>query len=484
MSERKIRVRFAPSPTGELHMGSVRTALFNYLFAKAYDGLMILRIEDTDEKRSTDESLQTIINGLRWCGIDWDEGPEKGGISPPYFQSERLPMHQEYARKLMELGKTYYCDCTSEESEDCHCFEKNQDELKNSGKAAIRFKVPPGVTEVHDQIQGNVSFKNEDIKDFVILKSNGHPVYNFAVVVDDITMGVTHIIRGNDHLSNTPKQILLYNAFGIEPPAIAHQPLILSPLGGKLSKRQLTKPQNEPNSPNYVPAVNVEWYREHGFLPEAFVNYLAKLCWNDGTENEFYTLDELIKVFKIEDVTNTPALYDWKKLKWYNGMYMRKLSPEEYLKRCLPFLIKTYGEDILNDKNDEWIQKLLLIYQERIEYFDEIGEKVRYIFERPTKFDQDDLKKVKWDNEGSELLKEFVIDICYKSDFSTESLEAVTHNFVETKQIKAGRILQIVRLAVSGTRATPGIYDILFLLGKSEVKERITSFVDNIPFIQ
>ena len=488
MAEKEIRVRFAPSPTGELHMGSVRTALFNYLFAKANKGKMILRIEDTDEKRSTEESLHTIINGLRWMGLDWDEGPEKGGISPPYYQSQRIEIHREYAQKLIDAGKTYYCNCSGgDPTSPCKCFEKNQEEIKNSPDAAVRFKVPPGTTEIDDKIRGQVVFNNEDIVDFIILKSNGHPVYNFAVVVDDITMGVTHIIRGEDHLSNAPKQIMLYKALGVEPPVMAHQPLIHSPLGGKLSKRQLAKPQNEPDSPKYVPAVNVEWYRDHGFLPEAFLNYLTKLCWSDGTDREFYTLKELEENFKLEDISPTSALYDWNKLKWFNGMYLRKMSTDDFVAKCLPFLNKAFGDKLeqkIQQFGEDWPYRLLVNYQERVEYFDEIGEKTGFYFERPTEFNSKDIKKVKWDNEAKSLLQEYLLDICHRSDFTIDSLEEISKKFIEDKNIKPGRILQVVRLAVSGTRATPGIYDVLSLLGEEEVRERLKYFIENVEVIQ
>jgi len=484
MTEREIRVRFAPSPTGELHIGSVRTALFNYLYAKSTGGKMLLRIEDTDDERSTEESLGTIIDGMKWLGLDWDEGPEKGGQAAPYFQSERINIHREYARKFIDSGMTYYCDCAGSGSfESCDCHKKDQEELRNSGTSAVRFRIPEGVTEVDDLIRGKVTFNNHDIKDFIIVKSNGDPVYNFAVVVDDITMGVSHIIRGEDHLSNTPKQIMLYKALDIDPPVMAHLPLIHSPLGGKLSKRQIEKPQNEPDSPKYVPAVNVEWYRERGFLPAAFVNYLASLCWNDGSDNEFFSLDELVEKFDIKGISPTPALYDWKKLKWFNANYVRKLSAEKFTELCLPFLIKAHGKEQVETKGDEWASKLLPLYQERVEYFEEIGEKTKFFFERPPEFSPADIKKVKWDNEIRELMKEFLIDTCSKSDFTIENLEESFNSFAESKEIKLGGIMQPARLAVSGTRATPGLYEVLHLLGKNETIERIRYFIENVDVI-
>jgi len=484
MTEREIRVRFAPSPTGQLHIGSVRTALFNYLFVKSGGGKMVLRIEDTDEQRSTEESLRTIIDGLRWLGIDWDEGPEKGGIAESYYQSERVEIHREYAQKLIDAGKTYYCDCTGDEGPTtCNCKNKDQEALKNSPNSVVRFNIPDGITEIDDLIRGKVKFNNLDIKDFVILKSNGNPVYNFAVVVDDITMGITHVIRGDDHLSNTPKQILLYKALGVEPPIMAHLPLILSPLGGKLSKRQIAKPQNTPDSQNYVPAVNVEWYCENGFLPEAFVNYLARLCWSNGTDEEFFTLDELIEKFSMKGVSPTAALYDWKKLKWYNANYIRNLSVERFIDECMPFFIKAHGKEAVDEKGEEWCSKLLPLYQERVEYFAEIGDKTKFYFERPVEFTPKDIKKVKWNDETRDLLKEFLLDICAKSDFTVENLESTINQFTEQKEIKLGRIMQPIRLAVSGTRATPGLYDVLNLIGKEETIERVKWFIDNVDVI-
>jgi glutamyl-tRNA synthetase len=483
MPENKIRVRFAPSPTGQLHIGSVRTALFNYLFAKANDGLIVLRIEDTDEKRSTDESLRTIIDGMKWLGLDWDEGPEKGGISEPYFQSERVALHREYAQKLIDEGKTYYCNCQTEtEKGSCECAGKNQETIKSTGDGAVRYKIPPGITEVNDLIRGKVTFNNEDLRDFILLKANGNPVYNFAVVVDDITMGVTHIIRGEDHLSNTPKQILLYKALGVEPPIMAHLPLINSPLGGKLSKRQLLNQQNDPSSDKYVPAVNVEWYREQGFLPEAVVNYLARLGWSDGSDNEFFTLQQLETIFDIRGIVQTPALFDWKKLKWFNGMYIRNLSPDRFCDEIMPYFIKAHGDQV-DSKPHDWIRMLLLLYQERVDYFAEIGDKTGFYFTRPTAYDPADVKKVKWTTEIRVYMKEFLIDICSKSDFSVENLEELSKEFAESRGLKLGAILQPVRLAVTGSRATPGLFEILHLIGKDESIERMKQFIDNVEVV-
>jgi len=479
------RVRFAPSPTGELHIGSARTALFNYLFARARGGKMILRIEDTDEKRSTDESLRTIIDGLKWLGMGWDEGPEKGGISPPYFQSERIELHREYARKLIDSGKAYFCECPGGEGIDrqCLCMNKDQKALSEPGKAALRFHVPDGSTEVIDLIRGKVVFDNREIKDFIIMKSNNIPVYNFAVVVDDITMGVTHVIRGEDHLSNTPKQILIYQALGAEIPIMAHLPLINSPLGGKLSKRQLTKPQNDPKSSNYVPAVNVEWYRDNGFLPEAIVNYLARLGWSDGTDNEFFSLADLEKKFAIECVAKTPALFDWKKLKWFNGKYIRDLSPSEYVENVIPYLQRAHGIENVKIHGKEWIEKLMILYQERIEYFVEIGPTTDFYFNRPTQFDPRDISKVKWDSESRDLTVQYIDILSKIGNFTEDEIEKATRSFVETKGVELGRLIHPARLAISGTRATPGIFAVLNLLGKDETTGRLKFFIDNVPVL-
>ncbi|MEK7812777.1 MAG: glutamate--tRNA ligase, partial [Candidatus Desantisbacteria bacterium] len=342
-----IRVRFAPSPTGYLHIGGSRTALFNWLFAKHNQGTFVLRIEDTDIERSSQGSEGTIISSLRWLGLDWDEGPDIGGEFGPYRQCERLAIYNEYAEELLKQGKAYYCYCIEEELEerrtqalaekrtpgyDGRCRNlstKEQEQLKASGrKPSIRFHVPDEIPAViiQDEVRGQVVFQPDTLKDFVIVRSNGVASYNFAVVIDDSLMKITHVIRGEDHLSNTPKQILIYQALGFNLPHFAHLPLMLGEDGSRLSKRH--------------GATSTEAFKDMGYLSEAMVNYLALRGWaeGDGINRELYAACDLIDCFSIEGVSKSAAIFDMQKLTWMNGIYIRQLPPDELTQLCLPYI--------------------------------------------------------------------------------------------------------------------------------------------------
>jgi len=333
----QVRVRFAPSPTGSLHIGGARTALFNWLFARKHDGVFVLRLEDTDLLRSSEESSAGIIDGLQWLGLNWDEGPETGGSYGPYRQSERLPVYRKYLEQLVADGQAYYCFCSNEELQQekeaarngkrdykysgrCRelTSEEVQQRLSQGLKPVIRIKAPDnGTCVVHDLIRGDVEFNYVLMDDFIIAKSDGWPTYNFAVVVDDASMDITHVIRAEEHLSNTPKQLLIYESLGLTPPLFAHVSMILAPDRSKLSKRH--------------GATSVQEFREQGYLPEALVNYLALLGWSSGDDRDFWSLDELVAEFDLENISRSPAVYDIEKLTWMNGNYLGKADSERLL---------------------------------------------------------------------------------------------------------------------------------------------------------
>ncbi|MFH1710595.1 MAG: glutamate--tRNA ligase, partial [bacterium] len=375
-----VRVRFAPSPTGFLHIGGARTALYNWLFAKANKGTFILRIEDTDRTRSTEEAVKAILDGLEWLGLDWNEGPGIGGDFGPYFQTERLSIYKDWADKLVKENKAYYCFCTPEELEEerklaaqrkeapkynAKCRElaaSEVEKLSGSGKPKVlRFKLPmTGITKVNDMIRGEVSFENELLDDFVMIKSDGFPTYNFAAVVDDHLMRISHVIRGDDHLSNTPRQILLYHAFGLIPPRFAHIPMIMGTDRTRLSKRH--------------GATSVIEYNALGYLPEAVVNYIARLGWGHK-DQEIFSIQELIEKFSVEKVQKTSAIFDTTKLNWLNAHYIKNSSIERVVSLAMPFIERSYpGTD------KAYAEKVVKCLQDRLKTIAEIVPLSDYFF--------------------------------------------------------------------------------------------------------
>jgi glutamyl-tRNA synthetase len=481
----EVRVRFAPSPTGYLHIGSARTALFNYLYARRHKGKFILRIEDTDQNRSTVESLRNIIDSLLWLNIKWDEGPvyelpsegeEIDSMGPygPYFQHKRDERYREYGRKLLDAGLAYLCNCPPTEvvgGSTCHCRSR-QDEINPQDANSIKFAIPKGVTEVHDLIRGQVVFDNSTIDDFLMIRPNGIATYNFAVVCDDIDMRVTHVIRGEDHLSNTPKQIMIYHALGYEPPALGHIPLIHGDDGVRLSKRH--------------GVVSVDWYREQGFLPEAFVNYLARLGWSDGTDQEFFTLDELERKFDISGVAKSPAKFDYDKLIWFNGKYIRQLNDEKLYRVCEPRLVKAglIVPDEMTPGKKEWVKAILSLYRERIRYLGEVPELIEYFFNDPQEYLLKDLQKAKVDSKAMALLEGLLWLFEGMNVFHAKALEEMIKNFIGEKEVDLGRVIHPLRLAVTGRRATPGMFETLQLLGQKRVLRRLGKFVRRVKPVE
>jgi glutamyl-tRNA synthetase len=469
-----VRVRFAPSPTGALHIGGARTALFNWLFARNQKGKFILRIEDTDRERSTLEANRAIFEGLEWLGLDWDEGPNVGGPFGPYHQTERVEIHQKHAQQLLNEGKAYYCFCTPEELDrkrkeaearkeapryDGHCRKLSEAEIKKKVESGIpkvvRFLLPPvGETVVDDLVRGKVVFKNELLDDFVILKSDGFPTYNFACVVDDRLMETTHVIRGDDHLSNTPRQILLYQAFGWALPKFAHIPMILGKDKARLSKRH--------------GATSVIEYSRLGYLPEAMLNYIAKLGWGCGNQ-EIFSREELIEKFSLAGVNKNPAVFDVEKLNWLNGQYIRKILPERLFDLCEPLLIEAFGTHDL-----AYMKKVVTAFHDRLVLIPDIVTLSGYFFKDAFEYDPKGVEKY-FKPENSRKILETLKERLGKVDpFTKENIEPVFKQLAAEMNVKLGVIIHPCRLALTGRLETPPMYDVVEILGKEKVLQRLT----------
>jgi glutamyl-tRNA synthetase len=459
----EIRVRFAPSPTGYLHIGGARTALFNWLYSRNTRGRFILRIEDTDRTRSTDEYIDAILEGMKWLGLDWDEGP--------FRQTDRFDVYRNYADKLLKEGKAYYCYCSAEELEVRRKKAMIEGKpLKYDGRCrglkepvpgiapSVRFRMPQqGQTVVDDLMRGKVVFENEQLDDLIILRSDGTPTYNLTVVVDDVDMRITHIIRGDDHLNNTPKQIQLYQAFGYAVPKFAHLPMILGADKTRLSKRH--------------GATSVMAYYEMGYLPEALVNYLVRLGWSYG-DQEVFTRDELIRHFSFEHVGKAAAVFNPEKLLWMNSQYMMSSSPEKLAELVMPFLVKEQiiSKDQVLDK--AWLAKAVQTLQERAKTLVELASSLRYYISGDVVFN--DKAKEKFLNEKSrELLKELKDGVSSISEFSKPEIENLFKSLVEKHGVKLGALAQPMRVAMTGGTESPGIYEVLEVLGKEKVLARL-----------
>lgn len=509
----EIRVRFAPSPTGFLHIGGARTALFNYLFAKKYEGVFVLRIEDTDKERSKPEYEMDIMDSLRWLGIEWDEGPNVGGNYGPYRQSERGGIYKKYLEKLLKEGRAYYCFCSEDELEamrqyqlsigqvpryqgKCRNLSKEviEKNLKEGKKFVIRFKVEEKKVEFVDLIRGKIEFDASLIGDFVIAKDLTSPLYNFACVVDDFEMKISHVIRAEEHISNTPKQILIQKALGFPQPAYAHLPLILGPDRSKLSKRH--------------GATSISEYRKIGYLPEALINFMAFLGWNPGISREFYSMASLIKEFSLERVQKGGAVFNIKKLDFLNGFYIRQKSIEKLTELCLPYLIEAnlikpefkeiqypsaYGaKEIVQsykivetgeEINLETLQKIVSICQQRLKKLSEISELTDFFFKKALTYDKNILK---WkDMEEKEIIKAIdrLENLCSKikeNEWNKENLEKILMeeavNFSKEIGKEAGDrgyLLWPLRVALTGKEASAGPFEIAEILGKEKTLKRI-----------
>ncbi len=473
----KVRTRFAPSPTGYLHIGGLRTALYGYLYAKKYDGDFVLRIEDTDTARYVDGSVQIIYDTMRDSGIMYDEGPDVGGNYGPYVQSERKALYKEYAEKLVELGGAYYCFCDKERIEslkdengncryDKHCLSLSKEEIAkkiaNGEPYVIRQNVPTeGVGTYHDLVYGDISVDYKDIEDGILLKSDGMPTYNFANVVDDHLMGITHVIRGTEYLSSTPKYNLMYDAFGWERPTYIHLPPIMKDATRKLSKRH--------GDASY------EDFVKKGYVKQAIVNYIALLGWSPKSNTEKMSLEELKQNFSLDGISKSSSIFDETKMKWLSGEYIKEMSDEEFVQTADEFLrqSKVYGKyDLLK------IAKLL---KTRVEIFSEIPEKINFLEE----FGEYDLnmythKKMKTDLEIAKIvLPEAKKALSELSDFTFDGIHDAVMALVSKLGMKNGQVFWCIRVAISGKESTPGgVMEIAELLGKEETLRRLDFSID------
>ncbi|MBF0224577.1 MAG: glutamate--tRNA ligase [Desulfobacterales bacterium] len=453
----KIITRFPPSPTGYLHIGGARTALFNWLYARHNNGKFILRIEDTDQERSTKESVDAIFEALEWLGIDWDEGP--------YFQSKRFDIYDEYIQKLIDTDNAYYCTCSPEELElmrknamdagdkpkyDGRCREKG---LKKADNAVVRFKSKlTGATVVEDAVKGNVVFQNNELDDFIIKRSDGIPTYNFVVVIDDITMGINTIIRGDDHLNNTPKQIQLYNAFGCKLPLFAHVPMVLGHDKTRLSKRH--------------GAMSVTAYRDMGYLPEALLNYLVRLGWSFGDE-EFFTKKDLIEKFNLTNIGKSAGVFNPEKLLALNYDHIKICDIKKLVNLVKPFL-KAKGIDA---PNDEYLEKIIKTLNQRSKTLVEMADNAMFYFDKEIKYGDDTKKHL--NTSSFESINFLIKEIEEIKDFTEHTLEEAFKRVMEKTGLKLGKIAQPVRVALTGKTASPGIFEIIEVLGKEKAIKRL-----------
>lgn len=482
MSE--VRVRFAPSPTGYLHIGGARTALFNWLFARKMGGKLILRIEDTDVARLKEDSVSQILTSLKWLGINWDEGPEVGGDYGPYYQSERFDIYRKYCQQLVDEGKAYYCFCTPEELEAQRekqrqakqpfryartCRDLTPEEVKariDAGASySVRLKIPAeGSVVVHDLIHGDVTFNMDQYDDFVIMKSNGIPTYNFAVVIDDHLMGMTHVMRAEEHLSNTPKQLLVYQAFGWEPPKFGHMSMILAPDRSKLSKRH--------------GATSVEEFRSQGFVAEAIVNYLTLLGWGPGDEREIFSLQDTVELFELEQMSKKAAIYDTKKLTWMNGQYLSELPLEKILPEVKPFFIKDgYVDEAWFAENEEYFAKLVDTVRVRVKTLQEIADASDYFFKDVESYDEKGVAK-HFKPEAVALLEECIAAVEADDVYSLETTEAAYNKIAADNNLALGKVIHPTRLALTGRTVSPGMFDVMVLLGKEKTLARLHKAVE------
>jgi glutamyl-tRNA synthetase len=482
MADKKVRVRFAPSPTGDLHVGNIRTALFDWAYARHTGGSFIFRIEDTDTTRVTDEYIAAAIDTLRWLGLQWDEGPEVGGEYGPYQQSQRLDIYAHWAQKFLEQKDAYYCFCTAEELEahreaqraanvapgyDGQCRNLNEVQIagfRSEGRQpVIRMRMPDGQTTFIDQIRGEVSFDHKFVPDFVLVRGDGSPLYTLAVAVDDILMKVTHVLRGEDLLSSTPRQTRVYQAMGIKEedfPVFAHLPFVMGQDNTKLSKRN--------------GEVSVNWYREAGFLPEAICNYLALLGWSPGEDRENITMRELTELFTVERVHSSPAKFDMKKLEAINGDKIRALTLDEFLDWSLPFLKNAH---VIAGSEDEiaLVKAALPIIQERITKLNEIPAMLKFLFVKDFAVEPASIVKVNDAASKAVLLRSFD-ELTSLSEWIHSAIEAVLRSsLIEEMGLKPRVAFTSLRIAVTGSPISPPLFESMELLGKNACLERISS---------
>ena len=475
------RVRFAPSPTGYLHVGGARTALFNWLFARRHGGAFILRIEDTDAERSSAEMVTGILDGMRWLGLAWDEGPEIGGPHAPYFQSQRYDRHRAAADALVAQERAYYCYCTAdrlrEEREraeargeawqyDRRCLHLPADEVARLEAAktprAIRFKVPPGTTAFDDVVHGRIEFDARNIEDFVIVRSDGHPIYHLSVTVDDIDMQITHVVRGDDHISNTPKHVLLFQALGAALPVFAHVPLILGADKKRLSKRH--------------GATSVMEYERQGYLPDALVNFLALLGWAPGDDRELMSRQELVDAFALEGISGGNAVFDTAKLDWMNGQYIARMPLAELAAAIVPLLVR---EGLWSDGTpaDEWLNRLIELLRPRAKRLTDFVEQARPFLAPDVEYEDEAVRKHLADPQLPRYIATLAEDLRGAMPFDEQHVEAAVRRSAEKQDIKAAMLIHAIRVALTGRTASPGIFEVIVLIGRERTLARLTALL-------
>ena len=477
---KEVRVRFAPSPTGDLHVGNIRTALFDWAYARHTGGTFIFRIEDTDTTRVTDEYIQAAIDTLKWLGLDWDEGPEVGGPNGPYLQSQRLDIYAGWAQKFLDQKDAYYCYCTPVELEarreaqraanvapgyDGQCRDLTEAQIsdyKAQGReAVVRMRMPDGSTTFTDEIRGDVTFDHKFVPDFVLVRGDGSPLYTLAVAVDDVMMKVSHVLRGEDLLSSTPRQIRVYQAMGVKPedyPTFAHLPFVMGQDNAKLSKRN--------------GEVSIAWYRERGFLPEAICNYLALLGWSPGDDRENVTMKELTELFTVDKVHSSPARFDMKKLEAINGDKIRALTPEEFLNWSLPFLTKAA---VISGTDAEIavVKAALPIIQERIVTLAEVPAMLNFLFVKNFAVAEDCVSKVN-DEAAKAVLARSLSELEKLTTWTHDSIEAALRSsLIEELGLKPRIAFGAVRIATTGSNISPPLFESMELLGQEVSLQRI-----------
>ena len=459
----RMKLRFAPSPTGFLHVGGARTAIFNLLHARRYGGTMLLRIEDTDVERSRQHHAEQIVASLQWLGVEWDDGP--------VYQSDRLARYRERAEELVAHQKAYRCTCTVEElEEERAAAEKAGKQWRYSGKCrllrpvessesyVIRFAVDPGPIVFHDLIRGDVHFEGELIDDFVLLRSDGYPTYHLSVVVDDIDMAITHVARGDDHLSNTPKHILLFRAFGAEVPVFAHLPLILGSDRKRLSKRS--------------GATSAEEYRDMGFLPQALFNFLSLLGWSPGGDREIFAREEASAVFDLSDVNKAPAIFDVEKLLWMNAQYLQRMPAEEIYPHLRPFIA---------ERELAGVRDLINLYKMRARTLKELAEQMAVYFVDDVDYEAEAVKKHVKGDDLAERMRAMHAALAAAEPFDVATTEQALRALADQQGVGAAKLIHPLRLALTGKGASPGIFDVAVVLGKERTLRRLERFIDRLP---
>jgi glutamyl-tRNA synthetase len=498
-----VRVRFAPSPTGFVHIGSLRTALYNYLFAKKHNGRFVLRIEDTDRNRFVEGATENLIRILGWAGIKADEGPGYNGKHGPYFQSQRTRIYKEQVEKLIKAGAAYYAFDTPQEIEQMRQRQRKkgvhtpkydysvrdqmrnslslsssevEEEIANGTAFVIRLKIPKDrIFRFRDRIRGEVEFSSDEIDDQVLIKSDGFPTYHLANVVDDHLMEITHIIRGEEWLSSVPKHLFIYEFFKWDAPEMAHLPLIFNPDGSKMSKRNI---QALDDLPDGKVDPDVESYRRKGYENSALLNYIALLGWNPGkgTEQEIFMPDELVKEFSLDRVNKSRAIFDLNKLNWLNKEHLGRKPTEELVKRLKPELTQKK----IDYKSDQYLYKVVDLVKSRLGFLQEFVPYSHYFFQDPEHFEEKGIKK-RWKNDSAKLILEFCREISKLETFDAKSIEEALRRISDRQDVGAGKIIHPVRLAVTGVTVGPGLFELLQILGKETVVRRLTYAAEKVP---